>query len=491
MDYNLKIDIMKIIRLIIAGIFIVMGFLAFSQSPGNFSTLRVTTLNGNMKANGTSLVTADTVLLKADTVRADAELYVRDSTIDAIIDARAQSVNILNNANNRVTTATGNANELQAEANLTFDGSTLTLTGTQLTTVQSQISATTNQIRFGTTNTVTMSVTAPTVPRVYTVPNAQDNANFAMTDQGVVSRIPYWANSGKMQNSTNFTYDGTTFTITGTSGSGNTAVFSATGSGSSVSASHSGSGNGITINQTGSGSGLVVTNSGGGVALQAENITVDGNTIGSSNTDGNIVIQPNGTGQVNIGSQGNRRVITFFGAASGTTQFLGVRNNSGVERFRFLYNNDSPTLVIADETSAVSWDFVRSSGTFRVNNGNLIVAVGSVGTTGTRITSSFFTNITSTNAVVVDSDSTLKQNIIPITNATEKVLAINPVEYTWKSDSLNKVHYGVIAQEINEVLPNIVISNGETLGVAYGEIIPYLIAAIKELEARVKQLEGN
>jgi hypothetical protein len=120
-----------------------------------------------------------------------------------------------------------------------------------------------------------------------------------------------------------------------------------------------------------------------------------------------------------------------------------------------------------------------------------ITMTGTLGLTGTRVSQGFFTNITSTNAVVVDSDSTLKQNITPITNATETILAINPVEYTWKSDSLNKVHYGVIAQEINEILPNIVISNGETLGVAYGEIIPYLLAAIKELEARITELEGN
>ena len=115
---------MKIIRLIIAGIFIIMGFLAFSQSPGNFSTLRVNTLNGNMKANGTSLVTADTVLLKADTLRADAELYVRDSTLLQIIQANSSVLEVVGNVNNRVLTATG-GDSIQGEGNLTFNGTTL------------------------------------------------------------------------------------------------------------------------------------------------------------------------------------------------------------------------------------------------------------------------------------------------------------------------------------------------------------------------------
>jgi hypothetical protein len=128
---------------------------------------------------------------------------------------------------------------------------------------------------------------------------------------------------------------------------------------------------------------------------------------------------------------------------------------------------------------------------FRIAGNGNITMTGTLGLTGTRVSHGFFTDITSTNAVVTPSDSTLKQNITPIANATEKVLGLNPVEYTWKTDSTSKVHYGLIAQEVQDVLPEIVRVDGEHLALVYAEIIPYLLATIKELEARITELEGN
>jgi hypothetical protein len=94
------------------------------------------------------------------------------------------------------------------------------------------------------------------------------------------------------------------------------------------------------------------------------------------------------------------------------------------------------------------------------------------------------------------SDERLKENIQPITNALSKVENISGNEYDWK-EGFENIHtkkgndVGVIAQEIQKILPQAVIErdNGY-LGVNYEKIIPLLIESIKELSAKIDRLEN-
>jgi hypothetical protein len=95
------------------------------------------------------------------------------------------------------------------------------------------------------------------------------------------------------------------------------------------------------------------------------------------------------------------------------------------------------------------------------------------------------------------SDIGLKENIVPITNALQKVNQISGNTYDWKT-GFDEVHshkgndVGVIAQEIEQILPQIVINrdNGYK-AVQYEKIIPLLIEAIKELSQKVDRLENK
>jgi hypothetical protein len=95
------------------------------------------------------------------------------------------------------------------------------------------------------------------------------------------------------------------------------------------------------------------------------------------------------------------------------------------------------------------------------------------------------------------SDIRLKENIQPIQNALEKVESISGNTYDWK-EGYDEIHshkgndIGVIAQEIEEILPQIVTNrdNGYK-AVQYEKIIPLLIEAIKELSDKVKGLENK
>lgn len=88
------------------------------------------------------------------------------------------------------------------------------------------------------------------------------------------------------------------------------------------------------------------------------------------------------------------------------------------------------------------------------------------------------------------SDRQLKNNITPITSALEKVNKISGVSFDWneeKQSTFTGRDIGVVAQEIEEVLPEIVTMRDDGFkAVRYEKIIPLLIEAIKELNKKVR-----
>jgi hypothetical protein len=108
-------------------------------------------------------------------------------------------------------------------------------------------------------------------------------------------------------------------------------------------------------------------------------------------------------------------------------------------------------------------------------------------------------SITATNDITAfaTSDIRLKENIQPIQNALEKVESISGNTYDWK-EGYEEIHshkgndVGVIAQEIEAVLPQLVVNrdNGYK-AVQYEKIIPLLIEAIKELSNKIDRLENK
>jgi len=93
------------------------------------------------------------------------------------------------------------------------------------------------------------------------------------------------------------------------------------------------------------------------------------------------------------------------------------------------------------------------------------------------------------------SDKRLKENIKPIKNPLGKIKKLKGVTFNWKkSDSILdiKEDYGFIAQDVKKVIPELVRKNeNELLSMRHQGIIPILVEAIKELEARVKELENK
>ncbi len=101
-----------------------------------------------------------------------------------------------------------------------------------------------------------------------------------------------------------------------------------------------------------------------------------------------------------------------------------------------------------------------------------------------------FKAVYATNGTIQTSDVRLKKNIRPMKYGLNEVMNLKPVVYDWKNNSgTNKL--GFIAQELKEVVPNVVIGDEskENLGVNYAELVPVLTKAIQEQQKIIEELK--
>lgn len=126
--------------------------------------------------------------------------------------------------------------------------------------------------------------------------------------------------------------------------------------------------------------------------------------------------------------------------------------------------------------------YFNPNGYFNIGNGNGGDVNGNLNVAG-------FIRATGDIVAYYSSDIKLKDNISNITNSLEKIDKINGVEFDWKENELHTGHdVGIIAQEIEEVLPEAVTTRENGIkAVRYEKLIPLLIECIKDLKKQIKE----
>jgi len=242
-----------------------------------------------------------------------------------------------------------------------------------------------------------------------------------------------------------------------------------------------------------------------GVGININNNTISGPT--------NLTIDPAGvgddTGSVRIKGDlyvdGTQFVVNSstieladFQIGIGTTATSDLLlNGSGIgigsigNRKTFTWDNSNLALKSSENLN------LASNKTYKINGTDVL----SSSTLGTYVTGSSLTSVgTLTNLNVGNvyssgivtatdfnsaSDINLKENIQKINNPIDKIAKINGVRFDWKSD--NKPSMGVIAQNIEEVLPELV-SGDDSKTVNYNGIIGLLIECVKTQQEQIGEL---
>ena len=94
----------------------------------------------------------------------------------------------------------------------------------------------------------------------------------------------------------------------------------------------------------------------------------------------------------------------------------------------------------------------------------------------------------------VASDSSLKTNITPVENGLDKIMQLKPCTYNLKEDVLagnEELIYGFLAQEVQQVLPELVDSGIGVLTMNYDQIIPLLVEAVKVQQTTIDSMSSR
>ena len=163
-------------------------------------------------------------------------------------------------------------------------------------------------------------------------------------------------------------------------------------------------------------------------------------------------------------------VLTASGGFIGST-YDGGSASGGTLTIRGTSNGTKATASILMNDGVVSNS--TTTGT--------LVVTGGVGISGQMTAAS----------IVETSSIAYKQDINPITDALTAVMQLVGVTYARKDT--NKYEAGLIAEDVDKVLPNLVSKNseGNPEGIQYTKLTAYLIEAIKSLKEEIEQLKGR
>ena len=124
-------------------------------------------------------------------------------------------------------------------------------------------------------------------------------------------------------------------------------------------------------------------------------------------------------------------------------------------------------------------------------HGVYVAATGNVGIGTTTTSYKLYVqgDIYATGDITAFSSEAIKTDVATITNALNTVESLRGVSYIRTDNQQKKI--GLIAQEVQRVLPEVVVNSDNNIGVNYQTLTALLIEAVKELSEKVRKLEAN
>jgi hypothetical protein len=240
-------------------------------------------------------------------------------------------------------------------------------------------------------------------------------------------------------------------------------------------------------------------NQGGGNNTATGSNALFMNDSGNTGASGNTA---NGAGAMNNNVTGNNNTAVGWQALQGTTSGASGSNNTGIGVNALLgYSTGSNNIAVGYEAAL---NVATGSNNIEIGNvgtagDNKVIKIGQEGIQKKTIIAGIYSNTAVSGlAVVIGSNGELgavssserfKTAIAPLGANTDKLQQLRPVTFRYKADSKGTLRYGLIAEEVATVYPELVVHDdkGRIDGVRYDELAPMLLNEMQHQRAQMTQ----
>ncbi|MBD3754135.1 MAG: tail fiber domain-containing protein [Gammaproteobacteria bacterium] len=197
------------------------------------------------------------------------------------------------------------------------------------------------------------------------------------------------------------------------------------------------------------------------------------------------------------------------GSAGGNITAMYIKNSSSVAGENMIHfghswgtSNNAGIGTIGSDSEHPHSLYLRSYGdrdiVFETNNAERVRILGENGNVGIgdiapSAALDVVGDINYTGVIVDVSDIRLKENIHPLKEPLRKLTSLNGFSFQMRGDEKHTTEYGVSAQDVQKVFPELVhqIDEDGSLGVSYDGLIAPMIEAIKEQQAQIEVLRAR
>jgi hypothetical protein len=256
------------------------------------------------------------------------------------------------------------------------------------------------------------------------------------------------------------------------------------------------------------GTGNIFLGSGAGnfTMTAVSNVAIGTQALAAMTTVGANTAVGNNAGLV-ITSSGQN---TLIGAGTGKAITTGSGNNTCVGYHAgFAFTTGTQNTLIG-VTAGVNYTGSESSNICIGNGGTVsesnVIRIGVQGSstgqqnqcfiagiTGVTVTGSAVLCSTTGALGTISSSIRYKENVKDIKNKSADILSLRPVLFNYKTDDTKAEHYGLIAEEVEEIFPTLVLrgEDGKAESVAYHELPVLLLNELKKALKRIDELEAR
>jgi hypothetical protein len=285
----------------------------------------------------------------------------------------------------------------------------------------------------------------------------------------------------------------------------------------------------------------ILSNTTGNFAIQdstnsSDKFTITGTGEFQFRNNSSEVMRIDSSGNVGIGTSSPRTKTHISGLTSNDNPSLGsstaplfVSNTANSYGLNVGVNNGGASWLQAQSnTSATAYDLLLNPldgnvliGTTGIPNGTSTYGAGFVPTTNDRVTLRLATSDSTANTLAIfynpngsvgsisvsgsstsyntSSDYRLKENVVPMEGALDRVDALKPSRFNFIADPEKTVD-GFLAHEVAEVIPEAITGEKDAVdeegnpiyqGIDQSKIVPLLVGAIRELKAEIESLKSQ